>query len=309
MNQHNILILGVTASGKGRLAFALADTIAAEIISVDSMKVYRRMDIGTAKPPLSARQYIRHHLIDVVEPSESFSVAHFLKLAADSVNLIKQLNKPVIAVGGTALYIKAMLYGLFDGPGCCETIRNNLKHRAEVEGLGHLHKELAQVDPDSADRIHPNDLKRIVRALEIYELTGRPISSFQTQFSAESTKHNWTVIGLRRNKNEENGRINSRVKKMIADGLIDEVRTLLAEEKPLGKQARCAIGYSEIIDYLAGKTTLDDTVELMKKNTRRMAKSQRTWFKTFQNVNWLDVESDNSTDRILTRIKKLLNRG
>ncbi|MHC4187667.1 MAG: tRNA (adenosine(37)-N6)-dimethylallyltransferase MiaA, partial [Planctomycetota bacterium] len=288
MNSSMIIILGVTASGKGWLAFELAKKLDAEIISIDSMKIYRRMDIGTAKPPLEARDKIHYHLIDVVEPSESFSVAKFISLADESINRIIDKGRPVIAVGGTALYLKVLLYGLFAGPGENEEIRNRLRKRAKKEGLEILHNELTQIDPEAAHNISPNDAKRIIRALEVFELTGKPITSMQKQFDANKTRHNWTIIGLRRDKDIESMRINTRVKKMMDEGLLDEVKSLLAEEKQLSKQASCAIGYAELIDYLQGLGTLEEAVENIKKNTRRLAKGQRTWFKRFLNVNWLD---------------------
>ncbi len=301
-----ILILGVTASGKGRLAFELAKTFGAEIISIDSMKVYRRMDIGTAKPLTQAHRQINYHLIDIAEPSDSFSVGLFLKDANNAIEQIKMRDKPAIAVGGTAMYIKALLYGLFDGPDSDKKIRDKLQHQAQAEGLEKLYQQLEKVDAATAERIHPNDAKRIIRALEVYQITGEPISSLQQQFNAEKPMHDWTIIGLRRQKAEESKRINARVKKMIDDGLVDEVKSLLAEEKPLSKQAACAIGYAEIIDYLNEKTNLEDAIELIKKNTRRLAKNQRTWFKTFKNVNWIDVHSEESTEEIYNRAKTLL---
>jgi tRNA dimethylallyltransferase len=301
-----ILILGVTASGKGRLAFDLAESLGAEIISIDSMKVYRRMDIGTAKPPQEARQRIKYHLIDIVEPSDSFSVGAFRDAALDAIEQIKSRNMPVIAVGGTALYIKALLYGLFEGPGTNQQIRAELNSRAEAEGLAELHRELTKIDPTAAERINPNDSKRIIRALEVYQLTGKPISSLQKQWDSSQTKHDWTIIGLRREKAEESKRINSRIKKMIADGLVDEVKSLLAEEKPLSRQARCAIGYAEIIEYLNGQINLEDAIELIKKNTRRLAKNQRTWFKTFKDVRWLDIEPNEPPEQILSRAKTFI---
>jgi tRNA dimethylallyltransferase len=272
------------------------------------MKVYRRMDIGTAKPPEEARRRIKHHLIDVVEPSESFSVGLFLEGALSAVEQIEAAGKPVIAVGGTALYIKALLYGLFEGPGNDEHVRNELKGRARQEGLERLYHELEGVDPVAAENIHPNDAKRIIRALEVYELTGKPISSMQQQWDGEP-EHGWTIIWLRRAKTDDSSRINRRVKEMIDKGLVNEVRSLLAEDRPLSKQARSAIGYAEIIAYLQGDMGLDDVTELIKKNTRRLAKSQRTWFKTFKDVNWLDVEPEEPLDRIVDRTQTLLGKG
>jgi tRNA dimethylallyltransferase len=302
-----ILILGVTASGKGRLAFDLAQSLGAEIISIDSMKVYRRMDIGTAKPPQEARRRVKYHLIDIVEPSDPFSVATFLEAASEAIKQIKGRNKTVIAVGGTALYIKALLYGLFEGPGTNQQIRAELKARAETEGLAALYGELTKVDPIATERISPNDSKRIIRALEVHRLTGKSISSLQKQWDKSDAKHDWTIIGLRREKTDANGRINKRVKKMISAGLVDEVKSLLAEEKTLSKQARCAIGYAEIIEYLNGQISLEEATELIKKSTRRLAKNQRTWFKTFRNVHWLDIEPDEPPEKILTRTKILLS--
>ncbi|MGA2171666.1 MAG: tRNA (adenosine(37)-N6)-dimethylallyltransferase MiaA [Sedimentisphaerales bacterium] len=311
MNNPRILILGVTASGKGRLAFELAKSINAEILSIDSMKVYRRMDIGTAKPPKEVRVQIPYHLIDVVEPGESFSVARFLELARAAINDIKKRNKAVVAVGGTALYIKSLLYGLFDGPGADEQIRTELKAQAQAHGLDSLYEHLQKIDPDAAAKISRNDAKRIIRALEVFKLTGKPISSFQSQWNttqdAERTTHDWIIIGLRREKTEESKRINARVKKMIDAGLVDEVSRLLAEPKPLSEQARCAIGYAEIIDHLSGKQSLDEAIELIKKNTRKLAKAQRTWFKTFPNVHWLELTSDETPEQILNRAKAILN--
>ncbi len=301
-----ILILGVTASGKGRLAFDLSKHIDAEIISIDSMKVYRRMDIGTAKPPKEAREHVRYHLIDVVEPSDSFSAGIFLDAALQAVEQIKSRNKRIIAVGGTALYIKALLYGLFEEAGSDEGIRAELRTRAEMEGMAELHRELMSIDPAAADRINPNDARRIIRALEVYTITGKPISSFQKQWETRETKHNWTIIGLRREKTDASRRINQRVKKMIETGLVDETKALLNEEKPLSQQARCAIGYAEIIEHLSGRMDLKDAIEKIKINTRRLAKGQRTWFKTFHNVHWLDTGPDEPSERIFERAKTLL---
>ncbi|MBN2137815.1 MAG: tRNA (adenosine(37)-N6)-dimethylallyltransferase MiaA [Sedimentisphaerales bacterium] len=307
-----ILITGVTASGKGSLAFDLAQTLDAEIISIDSMKVYRRMNVGTAKPPEEIRRQIRYHLIDIIEPSDSFSVGAFLKAAADAVEQINSRGKKIVAVGGTAMYIKALLHGLFEGPGTDLRIRERLKEQAQAHGLAPLHDRLKEIDPEAAYRIHPNDAKRIIRALEVYQITGRGISELQQQWTQDrkieqrAAKQNWTIIGLRRDKDDQNKRINARAKKMIEAGLLDEVEALLAEEKPLSTQARCAIGYAEMIEHLTGRIDLDQTLELIKKNTRRLAKGQRTWFKTFDNVNWLDIKPQHTPQEILNRTETLL---
>ena len=307
MRAKKILILGVTASGKGRLAFELAQRLDAEIISVDSMKVYRRMDIGTAKPSAEAQRQVRYHLIDIVEPSESFSVGLFHGRAWAALEDISGRGKTVIAAGGTALYTKALLYGLFEGPGSDEKVRAALHERAQIEGLSALHGELAAIDPEGAGRISPNDARRIVRALEVYRLTGKPISSLQQQFEAERPVHDWTIIGLRRERALESRRINARVRSMMERGFVDEVRSLMDEEKPLSRQARCAIGYAEIIGHLEGRMPLEHAVEQIKKNTRRLAKGQRTWFRTFPMVRWIDIEPEESQASVLGRAIRLID--
>jgi len=308
MNPQMILILGETASGKGRLALKLAEHLDAEIISIDSMKVYRRMDIGTAKPSKQAREKIKHHLIDILEPSESFNVGMFYNYAQSAVEEIKSRNKTVIAVGGTALYIKALLFGLFEGPGKNQDIRDRLEKKANVKGLKFLHQQLLKIDPEAALNIHPNDRKRIIRALEVYKITKKPISSLQQQWDKEKPLHNWTIIGIKRDKKDVNSLINIRVKNMLEQNLVDEVKSLLSEEEPLSEQARSAIGYAEIIEYLNKKNTLEKTFEMIKINTRRLAKNQRTWFKTFRTVNWIEAEPGEPQQSISQKTIKLLQK-
>jgi tRNA dimethylallyltransferase len=291
--------------GKGTLAFELAKHLDAQIISVDSMKVYRRMDIGTAKPSAERRKQIPYHMLDVVEPSESFSVDRFLELTGQAADKIQSTGKPVIACGGTAMYIKAMLHGLFDGPACDPEIRKKLKSEIQAAGLLELHKRMAAIDPAAGSRIHPNDEKRIIRALEVYELTGKPISDLQQQWSTQ-VSDDWFAIGLRREKETESKRINLRVKRMIEQGLLEEVKTLLAEPTPLSRQARVAIGYAEMIDHLEGKLSLDEAIEKIKINTRQLAKAQRTWFKTFRSVNWIDIAPDATDETIFKEAIALL---
>lgn len=307
MLKKRILITGVTASGKGALAFELAQQLDGEIISIDSMKVYRRMDIGTAKPSPEKRRSVPHHLIDVVEPSESFSVERFLDLSEKAISDIENRNKTVVAVGGTAMYIKALLYGLFQGAGTDPEIRQRLVEEIKSAGLETLHKRLAAIDPDAAQRIHPNDQKRIIRALEVYELTGKPISILQKQWD-KNPKSDWLVIGIRREKQLENHRINQRVKRMIEMGWVEEVRRLLSEPLPLSPQAAAAIGYAELIDYLNGKTTLDEAIEQIKIKTRQFAKAQRTWFKTFREIKWLDVQPDDDLHTVSQRALEIISQ-
>ena len=256
------------------------------------MKVYRRMDIGTAKPSLEVRRQIPHHLLDIVEPSEEFSVAQYVKHAEAAIADIQARRRPVFVVGGTPLYIKALSEGLFEGPGADPILRARLIATAEREGRDVLYERLRRVDPTAAERIHPNDLRRIVRALEVFELTGQPISALQEQWDRDHTKYECAFIGLRREREDQAHRINERVRHMIAEGLVDEVRSLLAEPKPLSTAARQALGYAEIIQHLEGRCTLADAVEMIKINTRQFAKAQRTWFKRFARVEWIDLSPD-----------------
>ncbi len=291
-------ILGCTAVGKGAAGLALARRLGGQIVSVDSMKVYRRMDIGTGKPGRDDRAEIPHHCIDIVEPSESFSVARYLEFADRVVGEIAAAGDVVLAIGGTALYIKALAEGLFEGPGADSEIRAELKRRAAAEGLPALHEELARIDPEAAGRIHPNDEKRIVRALEVYSLTGEPISRLQKQWDRPARRYDCVFIGLRRGREDTNRRINARVKRMIAHGLRDEVAVLLAEPAGLSNQAAAALGYAEMIKHLAGECSLDEVGEQIKINTRQFAKHQRTWFRRFRDVHWIDVAEDANAEDV-----------
>lgn len=306
MSQPMFLILGCTASGKGAVAFELARYLNGDILSIDSMKVYRRMDIGTAKPSAERCTCVKHHLVDVVEPWESFSMGRYIDTADEAIAHIKSTQRPIIAVGGTAMYIRGLLEGIFDGPPANDLIRTRLKAEAQSLGILSLHQRLTSIDPAAAARIHQNDYKRIERALEVYELTGRPISSFQEQFRSGRYRYPWILIGLRRDKLDASHRINLRVKRMIDAGLVDEVKTLLSDPKGLSIQAGQAVGYAEIIDYLKGNISLEDAIERIKINSRHLAKSQRTWFRSFVGVNWFDIQPDDTVESVSDRIKSWL---
>ena len=297
-------IFGCTGCGKGALGRALAERIGAEIVSVDSMKIYRRMDVGTAKPSAAVRASVPHHLIDVAEPSEDFSVARYVELADATIAAIHARQRPVLAVGGTALYLKGLIEGLFEGPSADPAVRERLKDRAAQVGSAGLHAELQQVDPVAAERIHPNDLRRIVRALEVHELTGRPISALQTQWDSPAARYDCRLIGLRRTLEDQNHRTNLRVKRMLEAGLVDEVRALLAEARPLSQTARQAVGYAEIIAHLSGTLSLAEAVEKIKINTRQLAKAQRTWFKRFREVQWLDLAPDDTAEAVANALHR-----
>ena len=298
-------ILGCTGCGKGAVGREVARRIGAEIISVDSMKVFRRMDIGTAKPGLAERAAIPHHLIDVVEPSEEFSVAQFVQQAERAAQDIAERGKPVLAVGGTALYIKSLSEGLFEGPGSDPDLRAELHTRAEQIGPAGLHRELVQIDPVAAERIHPNDLRRIVRALEVHRLTGTPISELQTQWDRERTQYDCTFIGLRRDKEDQSRRANRRVGKMVEAGLVDEVRALWSETPPMGRTARQALGYAEMIEHFEGEVSLEAAIENIRINTRAFLKAQRTWFKRFHATRWIDLNEDSTVEQVADTIESM----
>ncbi len=284
-----VFILGCTAVGKGAIGRALARRIGGQIVSVDSMKVYRRMDIGTAKPPPEVRAAIPHHCIDLVEPSEPFSVAQYVAAADEAIAHIAAAGAAVLAVGGSSLYIKALSEGLFEGPSADPTLRQELTRRAAEEGLAALHAELAAVDAAAAARIHPSDQRRIIRALEVHQTTGRPLSSLQRQWDSGSRRYDCVFVGLRRAKEDLNRRINARVKRMVAEGLEQEVAALLAEPAGLSAQAAVAVGYAEMIAYLRGRITHAQAVEQIKVNTRRLARKQRTWHRRWREVQWFDL--------------------
>jgi len=295
-------ILGSTACGKGAVGRELARRLGGQVVSVDSMKVYRRMDIGTAKPSADVRAEIPHHCIDVVEPSEAFSVARYVQLADSAIAQIAEANDVVLAVGGTNLYIKALAEGLFEAPPIEPAVRSALRARAGQEGLAVLHEELTRLDPQAAGRIHPNDAKRILRALEVYQTTGRPISELQRQWDSGRRRYDIVMIGLRRRWDALRRRINARAKRMVQAGLRDEVASLLAEPAGLSPQAAQAVGYAEMIDHLNGRCTLEEAMERIKIHTRRLARKQQTWHRRWRDVRWFELAPEEPPETTAERI-------
>ena len=278
-----LVILGPTASGKSALAEAVAAEVGAEILSVDSMQVYRGMDVGTAKPTAAERSRVPYHGLDVVDPDQTFTVAKFVELADAAIADCGRRGVPLVATGGTPLYYKALFEGLFDGPPADPAVRARLS----VEPGDALHRRLAEVDPAAAGRIHANDQKRLVRALEVFELTGRPISSFQTDWADPTPRHPSVRFGLSWDKDVLNRRINARVKSMVADGWADEVRGLLERYGELSPTAGEATGYRELAEHVRGRQSLNDAVEATKIGTRQLARRQTKWFRRFPAVTWL----------------------
>ncbi len=273
-------LTGPTGSGKTGMGVELAQKSDAEIISMDSMALYRGMDTGTAKPTAVEQAAVPHHLIDVIGPHEEYSVAQYVAAAHGQAADIRSRGREVLFVGGTPLYLKALLRGLFKGPPADPAFRRQLQEEAHEHGPGWLHARLAEVDPAAAERLHPNDIRRIIRALEVYEKTGKPMSDWQQQFNKvpEETGNRVYVLDWPRHELVE--RIDRRVDAMFAAGLVEEVRGLMALNPPLSKTARQAVGYREVIEYLEGARGLDETVALVKQHTRQLAKRQGTWFRS-----------------------------
>jgi tRNA dimethylallyltransferase len=288
-----IVVLGATAAGKSAVAMEVAQVIEGEILSVDSMQVYRGMDIGTAKPSLKEQRQVRHHLIDMVAPNEVYTVARFVESADAVIAGAHARGVPLIATGGTPMFYKALFQGLFEGPSADDAIRRRLS--AEPGDV--LHARLALIDPAAAARIHANDMRRLVRALEVFELTGQPISSLQTAWRCEEGRHPAQWFGLAWEKDVLNQRINARVKAMIAAGWLDEVRQLLKDYGELSPTAAEATGYAELVDHLAGRCPLEDAVEQIKIATRQLARRQMKWLRRFADVTWL--QPDKAIDAII----------
>ena len=290
-----LVITGQTAGGKERLAVAAAGRLGGEIIGADSMKVYRGMDIGTAKPSAEQRARVPHHLLDVADPAETFSTARWLELAQATIADVHRRGRAAIVSGGTPLYLKALLEGLFEGPAADAALRRRLAAEAQERGPAALHDRLAKVDPQAAARIHPNDLRRIVRALEVWELTGTPISDLQRQWGARRPEYRPLVVAIRRQGPDLTQRITERVGRMMAAGLVDEVRRLAARPEGLAPGPRQALGYAEVLDFLDGRLPEADLVPAIVAHTRQFARRQMMWIRRFDGVVWLDAAPDADT--------------
>jgi tRNA dimethylallyltransferase len=285
-------LTGATATGKTDVGIALAQQIGAEIISLDSMTIYRGMDIGTAKPSPEQQAAVPHHLLDIVEPNVEFSVAQYVDAVAQTVTEIRARGKQPLFVGGTPLYLKSLLRGLFDGPPADWQLREEIEQELEHVGQPALYDRLQQVDPVAASHIHPHDKRRLIRALEVYRATGQPISHQQLQFEDGRPADECRVFVLRRRREELHARIEGRVEAMIECGLVAEVRNLLATGHELGRTARQAVGYREALAHLAGEYDHDEMIARIKARTRRFAKRQGTWFRSLSECTFVDVEGE-----------------
>ncbi|MGH7411184.1 MAG: tRNA (adenosine(37)-N6)-dimethylallyltransferase MiaA [Candidatus Methylomirabilis sp.] len=298
------MIVGPTAVGKSSLANALAERVGGEIVVADSLQVYRGLDIGTAKASAEEQQRVPHHLLDLVDPDMPFSAADYARLARATIDDIRGRGHLPIMVGGTGLYVRAFLRGLFDGPMENVSVREALRQEATRVGVPGLHQRLQALDPEAAAAIHPNDLFRIVRALEVTTLAGRPISAMRK----ESRRHHEPVcgpvlrFGLERHREELYRRIEMRVEEMLARGFLDEVRGLLDRGYSPTLRPLRAFGYRHMIEHLEGRATLDEVVSRLKRDTRRYAKRQLTWFRHEDGIEWCHVEGSDGVKKGLSSL-------
>jgi len=290
-----IVIVGPTAVGKSALAVNVAEMLDTEIISADSMQIYRGMSIGVAAPSAHDLARVRHHFVGIIEPNEHFSAADFARRALDVVDDLHAQRKIPLVVGGSGLYVMALVDGIFPGPPADKRLRQRLKEAAIEQGPRHLHKRLQMVDPASAKKIHAKDLRRVVRALEVYELTGTPISELQHKYRNDKPNLDVTFLGLDRERRDLYSRIDERVERMFERGLIAEVTDLL--ERGYGDEIDRIrpLGYPEVKAYLFGEIDLDRAKYLVRRNSRRYAKRQYTWFKNDPRIRWFRFNADEET--------------
>lgn len=282
-----IILVGPTGVGKTRMALKMAGLFGGEIVSADSLQVYRGMDIGTAKPTPEERQYVPHHLIDVADPDQPFDVSRYCDLAHGVIARLHKEKKPVFVVGGTGLYVKALLGGLIAGPGADESLRETLRDEMKRLGKSHLYEKLRMQDDRAAAQINPNDGVRIIRALEVLELTGRSIVDHQQEHRFRERPYEVIKMGLMLDKTVLKSRIEDRTDRMIDVGFVDEVRRLLAMGYSRSLKPMQSLGYRHICAFLAGEGDLEGAVRLIKRDTYRYAKRQMTWFTADREISWL----------------------
>lgn len=283
-----IVICGPTGVGKTSAAIGIAKEFNGEIINADSMQIYKHMDIGTAKPTHKEQACVKHHMIDIINPDEPFDAAKFAEMARKIIARLYKRNITPFIVGGTGFYIKALLYGLFQAEPVDPDFRLRLKNEAEIDGAAFLHKRLKKYDPDAAEKIHPNDTYRIIRALEILEATGKTISEYHQEHRFTDNPFEVLIIGLHMNREVLYDRINRRVDIMISAGLLDEVKKLVSMGYTEDLKPMQSIGYRHMIDFIKDRISWDDTLQTFKRDTRRYAKRQFTWFKAKPDILWTE---------------------
>ncbi|HOB20931.1 MAG TPA: tRNA (adenosine(37)-N6)-dimethylallyltransferase MiaA [Candidatus Atribacteria bacterium] len=305
-----VIITGPTAVGKTDLAIRTALELNSEIVSADSMQIYRYMNIGTAKPSLEERQGIAHHMIDIVDPDEEYSVARYQVEARETIEQIYRKGKIPILTGGTGLYINSVIMPMdFTEAAEDPQYREELRLLAAEKGNEYVHQMLVNIDPETAAKLHPNDIRRVIRALEVFYLTGRRMSDYRQDFANIESQYDIVYLGLNMNRDDLYERINKRVDKMIDSGLLDEVRNLMEMGYTKNLISMQGLGYKEMIRYLEGQCTLDESIEVLKRDTRRYAKRQLTWFRRDKRIEWLDLDNLTNRDRlcwIMLHIRKRL---
>ena len=286
-----IIICGPTCIGKTSVGIKLAKGVCGEIINADSMQVYKYMNIGTAKPTPSEQKLVPHYMLDIINPDELFDVAMFVKKAEPVISKLYSQNKIPFIVGGTGLYIKALLYGLSPPGPANPKLMKCLKNEAEKYGSNFLHEKLSRFDKDAAEKIHPNDTFRLVRAIITFEMTGKTISEYHKEHMFSEKRYNVLKIGLNMDRNKLYQRINTRVDMMLDAGLLNEVKMLLDMGYSETLNSMKSIGYRHVNDYIQNRFSWDETVRLMKRDTRRYAKRQLTWFGADQDILWVNPDS------------------
>ena len=308
MNKRPLIILtGPTAVGKTALSIGLAKAVDGEIISADSMQVYRKMNIGTAKIQQSEMQGVRHHLIDILDPGEDFNVVLFKKYALEAMKDIYSRGKIPVVVGGTGFYIQALLYDInFEDNDNDMSYREELQALAAEHGNSYIHDMLAGVDPESAEKIHENNVKRVIRALEFYKKTGTKISEHNEAESQKESPYNFEYFVLNDDRQKLYDRIDRRIDIMLEDGLLDEVRSLVDDGYSRDLVSMQGLGYKEMIDYIQERCTFDEALYTLKRDTRHFAKRQVTWFKREKQVTWVNKnEFDSEADILSFMIERL----
>jgi tRNA dimethylallyltransferase len=300
MKPRVVIILGPTAVGKSEVAMRVALKTGAEIVNADSQQVYRHMDIGTWKPSRDARRQVVHHLVDLVNPDEEFNAALFREAALEVIRDIQTKQKRALVCGGSGLYIKALTQGIFIGPSRNDEVRAGMEREAKAAGTHSLHRRLKCIDPEAASAIHPNDLQRTIRALEVFFLTGRKLSLWQKEHGFRESWCTCLKIGLARERAELYGLINRRCEEMVSLGFVDEVKALVSRGYDFSLKPMQSIGYRHAGLYVRGGVSLQEALELMKRDTRRFAKRQLTWFRSDHEVQWFHPERD--LDHILDAV-------
>ncbi len=301
-----LILVGPTSVGKTNIASLMALELNTDILVADSRQVYRGMNIATNKPTPSEQKRVARHLIDLVEPDTSFSAGAYKREAESAIARLEKDGKPILIEGGTGLYIKALLYGLWEGPQRDATLRQTLLDLEQKEGVGALHRKLAEVDPISASKIHFRDLSKMARALEVFYITGRPISSFHEEHRFQSNrKRSFLIIGFRRDRSDLYRKIEERVDQQFQSGLVLETKRLLQKGYSPALPSMRALGYKQVIPYIHGETRLEETVSILKRDTRNYAKRQMTWFSADPNIEWIDIKEAESPEETFARVKNL----